>query len=315
LDFIRHDGRILIAAQVVAVPMHNPLAIFRGYFSFKVLAIQFFSKLLVKIMIVCVCKGSISRHRDIIIAMERISIELTNKCAKHCDFCYNGSNPSGNSLWQENELLEFIEDCIRCGVKAVSFGGGEPLQYPPLYRVLLASKGRIFRSITTNGLLLEKNFGQLVVAAPNKVHVSIHYPNNLDEVNRVVKQVCDLEKAGIKSGINLLVRKSGLQDAELAVRLIKGSGISNNRIVYLPMRMLDTPSPEEVAQVAGEAFLSMTCLSDCTVSERFCSIAADKSVAWCSYTSERKQLAEPTYAEMMQALNSLDLAYCSGNAI
>jgi molybdenum cofactor biosynthesis enzyme MoaA len=254
-------------------------------------------------------------HRAIIVAMERISIELTNQCAKHCDFCYNGSNPSGKSYWDENELLEFIEDCIRGGVKAVSFGGGEPLQYPPLYRILLALKGRIFRSITTNGLLLEKQFGQLVVAAPNKVHISIHYPHDLDEVNRVVRQVGDLEKAGIKSGINLLVRKSGLQDAERAVRLIKGSGIDNKRIVYLPMRMLDTPEPDEVAKVAGGPFQSMTCLSNCAASERFCSVAADKSVAWCSYTSERKKLVDQSYAEMLQALSSLDVAFCGGKAI
>ncbi len=244
--------------------------------------------------------------------MDRISIELSDKCAKACDFCYNGSNPEGRFSWDENELSSFVLDCARSGIKAVSFGGGEPLQYAALYSLLGKLKGKIFRSLTTNGLLLDQNFEALVNAAPDKVHVSIHYPGDEKELNRVIKQVKSLEAAGIKSGVNLLVAKSTLEPASRAAEALKQNGIGNERIVYLPMRTFDTPTPSELAKVAGPKFQSMTCLSACSISPRFCSIAADKTVAWCSYTTARRPLAGLTYNHLIQALDGLNLIFCGG---
>src|SRR5262245_17877985 len=86
--------------------------------------------------------------------LERISIEVTNRCAKACWFCYNHSLPEGSTRWRPDELVAFVSDCAANGIKAVSFGGGEPLQYEGLFEVLERLRGTLFRSITTNGLLL-----------------------------------------------------------------------------------------------------------------------------------------------------------------
>jgi len=59
--------------------------------------------------------------------LDRISIEVTNRCAKACWFCYNHSLPEGDTNWASEELIGFACDCAEHGVKAVSFGGGEPL--------------------------------------------------------------------------------------------------------------------------------------------------------------------------------------------
>jgi MoaA/NifB/PqqE/SkfB family radical SAM enzyme len=62
-------------------------------------------------------------------------------------------------------------------VRAVSFGGGEPLEWPPIFEVLASLRGLLFRSLTTNGLLLdEERTLALLAAAPDKVHLSIHFP-------------------------------------------------------------------------------------------------------------------------------------------
>ena len=96
---------------------------------------------------------------------------------------------------------------------------------------------------------------------------------------------------GVRSGINLLVARSNLEAARQAARTVRDSGIGNERIVYLPMRGRDTPTPAEVAAVAGgQPFQSMTCLMACGKSPRFCSIGWDKTVAWCSYTKTRAPL-------------------------
>jgi MoaA/NifB/PqqE/SkfB family radical SAM enzyme len=67
--------------------------------------------------------------------LERVSVEVTNRCAKACDFCYNHSLPGGGTRWTPDELVAFASDCAANGVKAVSFGGGEPLQYDGLFEV------------------------------------------------------------------------------------------------------------------------------------------------------------------------------------
>jgi molybdenum cofactor biosynthesis enzyme MoaA len=245
--------------------------------------------------------------------IDRISIELTNKCKKGCWFCYNHSSDQGNTIWHVNEVLDFVGDCAAATVRAVSFGGGEPLEYSGWQDILVDLKGTLFRSLTTNGLPLQNSqaYADLVAAAPDKVHVSIHFPHRLDEVRRVIELVQRLAKDGIKSGINFLVARSMFRLAIEAAKYVRDSGIENDRIVYLPMRGTDTPTGPEMAQVAGEMnFQSMSCLTQCGHSPRFCSISWDKSVAWCSYTTSRRKLAELTYQCLTDSLTNLDLRYC-----
>lgn len=248
---------------------------------------------------------------------DRISIELTNHCSKACWFCYNHSSPDGATEWTEDDLVKFVSDCAANGVKAVSFGGGEPLQYDGLFDVLQQLRGLLFRSMTTNGLLLDKPmFRRLQDAAPDKVHVSLHFPGNSTELQRVIRNVSELAELGIRSGVNFLVQRSQLEAACRSAEALRQSGIGNDRVVYLPMRGQDTPTPEEMARVAGdEPFQSMTCLTRCAPSSRFCSIGWDRQVAWCSYTETRRLLPELTFSGLMKTLDGLGLAFCGDAAV
>ena len=153
----------------------------------------------------------------------------------------------------------------------------------------------------------------MIAAAPDKVHLSIHFPEHEGEVRRIVRQVHELAERGIRSGINLLVARSNLPAARQAAETVRQAGIGNERIVYLPMRGQDTPTPAEVASVAGgQPFQSMTCLTQCGRSPRFCSIGWDKTVAWCSYTRTRRLLPALTYEGLNAALNGLGLEFCGG---
>jgi len=187
------------------------------------------------------------------VQIERLSIELSERCSKGCGFCYNGSNREGASAWDLDDLRTFVVECAAHGTKAFSFGGGEPLEAPELlWPVLAALRGLAFRSMTTNGLLLDDEVvARLAAAAVDKVHVSIHTPQDRDEVTRVIANVGALAAAGVRSGVNLLVRKSRLDAARDAARALHDAGIANERIVYLPMRGTDVPSPNDVALVAA----------------------------------------------------------------
>lgn len=243
--------------------------------------------------------------------IERLSVEVTNRCAKGCWFCYARSGPAGGTTWTADDLVGFALDCARGGVRAVSFGGGEPLEWPEIFEVLGRTRGALFRSMTTNGLALDAGLEGLVRVGVDKVHVSVHAPDRPSEVARVLRQVRALEAAGVRSGVNLVVAGSGLEAAGRAAAALREGGVGNDRIVYLPMRGRDTPSPEEVAAVAGgDRFQSMTCLSGCAGSPRFASVSWDRRVGWCSYTPVRAELAAPTHAALLHALRGLGLAFC-----
>lgn len=248
--------------------------------------------------------------------IDRISVEPSRRCSKGCAFCYNGSGPGGGGTWTSDDLRRFLLDCAAASVRAVSFGGGEPLEWEGLYETLAALRGKLFRSLTTSGLPLETPgvLDELRKAQPDKVHLSIHAPENPREVERVITWVLALEASGMKSGVNLLVRHSRLAEARAAHARLRAAGIGPERIVLLPLRAEggeDTPSPNEVASVAGGPFQSMSCLRGCARSPRFASIDADRRVAWCSYTVTRAPLAEPTWAEFVRALDGLGLVPCS----
>src|SRR5262249_5617919 len=117
------------------------------------------------------------------------SIEGTNRCAQACWFCYNNSAPEGATSWAADERVGCVDDCAAHGGKAVSSGGGAPLQYGPLFEVFARLRGVLFRSMTTNGLLLDGLLDRVVEAAPDKVHLSIHFPERKGEVQRVIRQV------------------------------------------------------------------------------------------------------------------------------
>lgn len=246
--------------------------------------------------------------------VERLSIEVTERCTKGCWFCYNRSHPHGQTSWTPQSLVDLITDCARYGTKAVSFGGGEPLQFEGLEEVLRALSGVVFRSLTTHGLLLRgPKRDALLQARPDKIHLSIHLPDDRSEVERVIQSVQDLQTDGIPAGINLLVQRSRLEAAKAAVAAIQKAGIGLERLVFLPMRGQDTPSPQEIADVAGgRRFQSVSCLTACGPSPRFAAIDARQTVAFCSYTSERRPLEELSFEGLCRAVSDLRLRFCGG---
>jgi hypothetical protein len=217
-------------------------------------------------------------------------------------------------MWTADEVVSFVFDCHRHGVRAVSFGGGEPLLHDGLFDILCRLRGVLFRSVTTNGLPLvdRQILDGLIEVQPDKVHLSLHRPNDLEEVRRVIDQVRELGVRGIRSGLNFLVARSTVDEAIEAAELIHRAGIGNDRITFLPMRGHDTPSPEDIGKVAGgPKFQATSCLLTCGLSRRFCSIACDRTVSWCSYTSARRPIKSLTMDGLLAALKGMDVIPCA----
>lgn len=244
--------------------------------------------------------------------IELLSIDLSNYCSKQCSFCYNHSTREGNTMWQPQEVIDFASDCISHGVKAVSLGGGEPFEYEGVFDVIDALFPKCYLSVTSNGLPLENEqiWEMLAGHKPDKIHITIHRPDNEAEVNRVERQVQRIESIGIKPGLNLLV------GADKVVRVKNvyermNKVLKNDQIILVPQRFANTPSSKQLASVSGgKPFQSPSCLLKCQRPTNFCSVSWDKKVNSCSFAPNKEPLKSLNYSGLIEALEQVKWKSC-----
>lgn len=244
--------------------------------------------------------------------IELLSIDLSNYCSKQCSFCYNHSRREGNTLWKPNEVVAFASDCIDNGVKAVSLGGGEPFEYDGIYDVIDSLYPKCYLSVTTNGLPLldDEKWNMLLMHKPDKIHITIHNPDNANEVSRVERQIMQLKDSDIKPGVNLLVGADKVDYAKEVYRILLNT-ISAEQIIIIPQRFSNTPTPKQLASVTeGKPFQSPSCLLGCKRPERFVSISWDKKVNSCSYAPGKQELETLDYEGLQKALNTVSWKSC-----
>lgn len=245
--------------------------------------------------------------------LERISLDVSNYCSKACSFCYNHSSKKGSTFWKPNEIIRLAIDCSENGVKAFSLGGGEPLEYEGIYDVISAIKPHLFVSITSNGLPLSDKviFSTLLKNPPNKIHITIHNPSSKIEVSETIKTVKKLIRNNINAGINILVSSNEIPITKQLTTSLYKQGFTSNQIIFVPRKFEYVPTCKEVAEVAvSPYFQSASCLSDCKISKRFCSISWDKKVGFCSYTPSKASLDSLDYFSINKALNSFNFKTC-----
>ena len=170
--------------------------------------------------------------------IEILSIDLSNYCTKQCSFCYNHSSKDGErKIWKPQEVIHFASDCIAHGIKAVSLGGGEPFEYDGIFDIIDALYDRCYLSITTNGLPLQNDslWNKLMHHQPDKIHITIHYPDKEQEVVRVLNQIQRLMQTNIKPGVNLLVGADNVVAAQSVYKKLCEI-ISADQIIIIPQR-------------------------------------------------------------------------------
>lgn len=244
--------------------------------------------------------------------IELLSIDLSNYCSKECSFCYNHSRKEGNTLWKTDEVIQFALDCIAHGIKAVSLGGGEPFEYSGIFHIIDALYPHCYLSVTTNGLPLEKEntWNELMLHKPDKIHVTIHQPQDTHEVTRVERIVQKLAGTNTKPGINLLVGADKIDDARNVYERMR-QHLAAEQIIVIPQRYGNTPFPKDLAKVAGgKPFQSPSCLLGCERPENFVSVAWDKKVNFCSYAKGKQPLESLDYNGLTSALSKVQFESC-----
>lgn len=245
--------------------------------------------------------------------IRQVALDLTNSCSKNCWFCYNHSHIGGKTLWRPSEVIEFALDCFENGVEAFSLGGGEPLEYEGIFEIVDGIKDKLYTTITSNGLPLEKNdfFEEFTRHLPDKIHISIHCPEDRTEVTRVLSMIKKLENYLVESGVNLLVSTKNLLEAKATLKKLEANGIGRDRIIVLPMKYQFSPSIQQIKEITGgRPFQSPSCLLGCKRPEHYCSVTWDKMVCPCSYSPSKAKLETFSYKGLISALNSISFKSC-----
>lgn len=244
--------------------------------------------------------------------IELLSIDLSNYCSKQCPFCYNHSTREGNTRWTTQEVIDFASDCISHGVKAFSLGGGEPFEYEGIFEVIDALYPKCYLSVTSNGLPLENEttWHRLSAHKPDKIHLTVHRPDNEAEVARVEQQVLRIASIGVKPGLNLLVGADNTDAAKGAYERLSRV-LNADQIILVPRRFANTPTPKQLAFVAdGRPFQSPSCLLKCQRPANFCSVSWDKKVNSCSFSPSKVPMETLDFAGLAEALNKVKWQSC-----
>ena len=244
--------------------------------------------------------------------IELLSIDLSNYCSKQCDFCYNHSTRKGNTLWKPQEVIDFAADCVKHGVKSVSLGGGEPFEYNGIFDVIDTLFPLCYLSVTSNGLPLEQAdvWNKLCNHKPDKIHITIHQPNNEGEVERVKTQIGKIASIGITPGVNILVGADKIDAVKSVWRQLRQI-VEPKQIILVPQRFSNTPTPQQLGSIVnGEPFQSPSCLLNCQKPENFCSISWDKKANFCSYAPCKQPLTTLDYNGLQTALKNVKWKSC-----
>lgn len=215
-------------------------------------------------------------------------------------------------MWSPFEVIDFTSDCIAHGVKAVSLGGGEPFEYEGVFDVIDALYPKCYLSVTSNGLPLENPqiWKMLTEHKPDKIHLTIHQPDDDSEIIRVERQLQSIAQLGIKSGLNLLVGADKIDYAKKVYeRLVRI--LNSDQIILVPQRFSNTPTPKLLASVTGgKPFQSPSCLLKCQRPSEFCSVSWDKKVNSCSFSPGKVPLETLDFNGLVKALDIVRWRSC-----
>jgi cyclic pyranopterin phosphate synthase len=158
-----------------------------------------------------------------------LRVSVTDRCNSRCVYCMP---PEGVQWKTHDEILRYeeIAEIVRImaaeGVRAVRLTGGEPLvrpNLPALIRMLSTIPGIEDISLTTNGLLLERQAEQLARAGLNRINVSLdtmkpdlfHRITRVGSIERVLRGLETAEQFGLTPiKINMVVMR-GINDDEI----------------------------------------------------------------------------------------------------
>lgn len=209
------------------------------------------------------------KHRPI----DYLRISVTDRCNLKCVYCM----PEGNiPCLEKEEVLSFEEiikvckSAAKLGIKKIKLTGGEPLVRPhfvSLVRQIKAVEGIEEITLTTNGILLEKQLEDLIEAGISQINISldtldpkrfkeITKVDGLDKVLAALHKVAHSDLKRVK--VNALVAKHLNEEAICALAQLAQHEVIHVRFIELmPIglgKQFERIGKEEMIAILEEKF-------------------------------------------------------------
>jgi cyclic pyranopterin phosphate synthase len=153
--------------------------------------------------------------------LNSLRISLTQRCNLQCFFCHKeGQNPSTNELAPE-EVGKIAKVARELGIRKIKLTGGEPLLRDDLSDIIRAVAQHADEvSLTTNGVLLEKQAKDLRDAGLKRVNVSL-CSTTREGFRGITKKDCMLQ---VRNGVRAALQ-SGLFPVKINMVVLKGVNV------------------------------------------------------------------------------------------
>jgi len=163
-----------------------------------------------------------------------VTIELTDKCNLHCEYCYRESGPErGFYLKHPKEVLFKLHSD---GIKIVELSGGEPLLHPDFFEILKTATGLFEHiSLLTNGTLLDTQILDFIKENAPKISLQISLPTldkdrfkkitDSNALERVIRNIREAGERGVLTRVGMvLIDDFSYEELERVIQFSHQSG-------------------------------------------------------------------------------------------
>lgn len=153
--------------------------------------------------------------------LNSLRISITQKCNLKCFYCHREGEVASDNEMTKEEIAQIAKIAYQLGMKKVKLTGGEPLlrdDLPDIISEIAEYSDEV--SLTTNGVLLEKNVETLSDAGLKRVNVSL--PSLVPERFKNITKKDFVEQ--VKDGIEAAVQNN-LCPVKINMVMLKGINV------------------------------------------------------------------------------------------
>lgn len=174
-----------------------------------------------------------------------VLIHLLNTCNLSCQHCYLDASSTKKVIIPVSLVKKTIKEISTMGFTSIQFTGGEPLLYPGIEELLrLADKSGLMVTLSTNAILINKHFQNIIAETKVNIVTSIDGPPHYHDPFRgtsgsffmTEKVISDLIDKGIKVKVVMTVSKENLRYIEWCTRWAHLAGI--HTILFQPLESI-----------------------------------------------------------------------------
>ncbi|HVP06449.1 MAG TPA: radical SAM protein, partial [Candidatus Acidoferrum sp.] len=179
---------------------------------------------------------------------DMIGWEITSQCNLTCKHCFSAASRRAHNELTHEECLKVIDSMAAIGVGYIGWTGGEPLLRTDLEELTeyAGSKG-IRCTITTNGVLLDRQRAESIVASRNRaIQISLdgstaernHRMRSAtsDEYERILEALHICYELGTRIVLATMIGRENLEDGPEMIRMAKQLGAGSIRFCgYTPI--------------------------------------------------------------------------------